>query len=124
MEAYYIRNYGAPNQTTYKAGGDFTTLKTQGYLPSWLTGVSYVNNFYTNGFRYRNRLGVWVTDKGLNGLLNFLVWHNANFTAANLKGLLHLKLPLCHLIAKIVARRLYAATRSGLDRQARSFERR
>ena len=80
MEAYYIRNYGAPNQTTYKAGGDFTTLKTQGYLPSWLTGVSYVNNFYTNGFRYRNRLGVWVTDKGLNGLLNFLVWHNANFT--------------------------------------------
>ena len=54
----------------------------------------------------------------------FLLSFERPIDAVNLKGLLHLKLPLCHLIAKIEARRLCAATRSGRDRQARSSEHR
>jgi hypothetical protein len=82
FEAFFIRNYGNPIETTYAAGGNFTTLKTDGYLPTWFTGVNYVNEFFTRGYTYRDRHGRWVIDKGLNGYLNFLVYHRYNIALA------------------------------------------
>jgi hypothetical protein len=81
-EAFFIRNYGNPIETTYAAGGNFTTLKTDGYLPSWFTGVGYVNNFFSNGYAYRNKDGRWVQTKGLNAFLNFLPYHRYNIALA------------------------------------------
>jgi len=81
-EAFFIRNYGNPIQTIYRAGGNFTTLKTDGYLPTWFTDVDYVNEFFTRGYTYRDKNGRWVLDKGLNAFLNFLPYHRYNIALA------------------------------------------